>query len=706
MTCASCAVRVERTLAAQPGVTAATVNFAGARARVKTEGDANPEALAAAVDKIGYQITVADPADHDHTSRALGVEERTQWHRFLVAAALTLPLLIMAMTGMDLPASHWIQFALATPVVLWAGQQFHRMAWKLLVLRQANMDTLISVGSLAAYLWSVWALFTGDDIFFETAAVIVTLITLGRAFEARARGQASRALTSLLELRPGEARLRTNDGDRLVDVEAVLPGDLMVIHPGEGIPTDGEIVEGNSTFDESMLTGESLPVEKGPGNKVFGATVNQHGVILVRATSVGEDTALAGIISLVEAAQANKAPVQKLADRISSVFVPVVMVIALGTLLVWWGLGNPVAEAVRAAVAVLIIACPCALGLATPTAIMVGSGRGAELGILFKNPEVFERAQEVDAVLLDKTGTLTTGAMTLTDFDTSEGTEEFLSLVAAVEVAGGHPIGKAVALGVEERSVAIPSAANVQALPGLGVVGFVDGVEVVAGSPKLMAERGFPVPERWQDLMTRWEKDGKTAFVAAYRGKVVGALAVADTVRNSSAEAARRLRALGLKTVMVTGDNQATAEAIASQLGIAEVIAGVMPWEKAAEVSRLQAQGLKVAFVGDGINDAPALTQADLGTAIGTGTDVAVESGDVVLMGGDPNLVATAVELARRTLATIRQNLFWAFAYNVAAIPVAAAGLLDPMIAAGAMAFSSVSVVLNSLRLRRFQPSS
>lgn len=708
MTCASCAVRVERALSSQPGVDQASVNFASGQARVRAAASIDVAALREAVQKIGYDLRDSDPADHSHAGHMHDDNEGLQWRRFLVAAVLSAPSLFLAMAGHSAQWSRWLQFALVTPVVLWVGAQFHVVAWKQARHRQANMDTLISVGSLAAYLWSVWALFTHGDVFFETAAIIVTLITLGRAFEARAKGRASRALVSLLELRPDQARIRIRSGDtweeRTVPADTLVPGDLMVIRPGERVPTDGEIVEGQSAFDESMFTGESIPVEKGVGAPIWGATVNQNGLLVARATEVGEGTALARIVSLVEEAQAGKAPVQRLADRVSAIFVPVVILIAIATLTIWLILGNGTAESVRAAVAVLIIACPCALGLATPTAIMVGSGRGAELGILFKNPEVFERAQAIDAVLLDKTGTLTTGAMTLTDFVTNDSPERFLLLVASVEAAGGHPVGKAVALGAEQRGIRLVGATSVETIPGMGVTGVVDGTEVLVGSLKLAADRGLDVESRTVAAIKDWEREGQTAFIAAYEGRVQGAIAVADTVRPTSAEAIADLHSLGLETVMVTGDNQATAEAIARQLGIERVIASVLPHEKAAEVERLQAEGRRVGFVGDGINDAPALTQADLGIAIGTGTEVAVEAGEVVLVGGDPALVPVAVDLARRTLGVIRQNLFWAFGYNVAAIPIAAIGLLDPMLAAGAMAFSSVSVVLNSLRLRRFRP--
>jgi Cu+-exporting ATPase len=478
----------------------------------------------------------------------------------------------------------------------------------------------------------------------------------------------------------------------------------MVVRPGEKIPTDGVVEEGWSSIDESMLTGESLPVDKLAGDEVFGATVNQQGRLLVEARRVGSDTALARIVRMVEDAQASKAPVQRLADRVSGVFVPTVIAISVATAVVWIALGNPFADALRAAVAVLIVACPCALGLATPTAIMVGSARGAELGVLFKNAEVFERSRKIDTVMFDKTGTLTTGVMSLVDVSTGGDRTEFLRRVGSVEAASEHPIGRAVALGVEEHDIELSPVTDFTAVSGHGVVGTVEGVRVVVGKPKLAADHGLLVAERWLDEMSTLEEAGKTAFVVGWDGEARGVIGVADVVRDTSHATVRRLGTMGVDTAMITGDNRRTAETIAASLGIGRVVAEVLPGGKADEVARMQAQGATVAFVGDGINDAPALTRADLGLAIGTGTDVAIESGDVVLMSGNPELAATAIGMARRTFRAIKENLFWAFFYNVAAIPLAAFGLLDPMIAAGAMAFSSVSVVTNSLRLRRFTP--
>jgi heavy metal translocating P-type ATPase len=596
-----------------------------------------------------------------------------------------------------------LQGALVTPVVFWGGWQFHRVAFRQARTLGANMDTLISLGSLAAYLYSIWALTTGEHVFFETAGVIVTLITLGRAFESRAKGRASEAVHRLLELGAKEARVVTADGERLIPAEAVIPGDLMVVLPGEKIPTDAVIESGRSSVDESMLTGESLPVDKEAGDPVYGATVNQEGRLELRATAVGADTALAGIVHMVERAQGSKAPIQRLADRVSAVFVPVVIVIAVGTAIAWLALGNDFATAIQAGVAVLIIACPCALGLATPTAIMVGSGRGAELGILFKRAEVFEMAGKVDTVVFDKTGTLTSGAMTLSDASTDGDHREFLRLVASVEAASGHPIGKAVALGADDAEIDLVVPDRVESLAGVGVIGTIEGRELVVGKAKLLADRGLGIAERWLAELARLEDGGKTAFLAGWDGEARGVVAVADTIRDGAAQAVGRLGRDGLTTVMITGDNQRTADRIAGEVGIDEVHAEVLPGEKADLVARLQGMGRTVVFVGDGINDAPALTRSDLGMAMGSGTGVAVEAGDVVLLNPDPRLVPVGIELAAATLVTIRQNLFWAFGYNTAAIPIAAAGLLDPMIAAGAMAFSSLSVVMNALRLRRFR---
>jgi heavy metal translocating P-type ATPase len=607
----------------------------------------------------------------------------------------------LAMLGSDSDTQRVVQGLLAAPVVFVFGAQFHRIAWKRARTFDATMDTLVSVGTLAAFTYSTWALFTENPIFFETSAMIVTLILLGRFFEARAKGQASQAVTKLLELSAREARVIRGGEQVMVDPLDLRPGETMVILPGEKVPTDGIVTAGSTSIDESMLTGESMPVDRSVGEEVFGATVNQQGRIEVEVRQVGPNTALARIVRMVEDAQATKAPVQHLADKISGVFVPIVILIAT-VVFVGWLIGTgEVATAMRNGVAVLIIACPCALGLATPTAIMVGSGRGAELGVLFKNAEVFERARDINVVMFDKTGTLTRGAMTLSDVVTTEDEEEFLVRLGSVEAASGHPIGMAVALGAEERGATLVEPANVAAVPGSGVVGSIDGTKIVIGKPALLTEHGIDLGD-YAVVMADFERQGKTAFVAGWDGSARGAIAVADTIRPTAAATVADLKALGASSTMITGDNMTTATAIGAQVGIDEIIAEVLPGDKASEVARVQSEGRTVAFVGDGINDAPALTQADLGMAVGSGTDVAIEAGDLVLVSGDPRLAATALQLAKATFRTIRQNLGWAFGYNIAAIPLAAAGLLNPMIAAGAMAFSSVSVVTNSLRLRRF----
>ncbi len=706
MTCASCALRIERVLGKQDGVQQAIVNFAGQEARATVVPGADLVAMQTAIEKLGYHIQPVTPGEERVTPvERYAKEVRYQRRNVLWAAALTLPLMALSMLGPMTFTSHVWQLALATPVVFVFGAQFHRIALKRLRSLDATMDTLISVGSLAAWGYSVWALFTDHPVFFETAGMIITLILLGRYFEARAKGRASQAIVKLLELGAKKARVIRNGETVVIDPIELRPGETMVVLPGEKIPTDGVIAAGTSSIDESMLTGESIPVDRQPGDEVFGATVNQQGRLEIEVTNVGPNTALAQIVRLVEDAQASKAPVQKLADRISGVFVPVVIAIAVVVFAGWLIGSGDLSTAVRNGVAVLIIACPCALGLATPTAIMVGSGRGAELGVLFKGAEVFERARGIDTVVFDKTGTLTRGAMTLTDVE-AEDVDRFLYLVASLEAASEHPIGKGVALGAEERGVELTTPDHIEAVSGRGIAGTVDGVDLVVGKPKLMADRGLQVADRHLELLERYELSGKTAFVAGWDGETRGVLAVADTVRPTAEKTVAQLGDMGLHTVMLTGDNRRTAETIAEQVGIDRVIAEVLPGDKSDEVARLQQAGGTVAFVGDGINDAPALTQADLGMAVGTGTDVAIEAGDIVLMSGDPQLASSAVGLARATFRTIRQNLFWAFFYNTAAIPLAAAGLLNPMIAAAAMAFSSVSVVTNSLRLRRWAASS
>ena len=702
MTCASCALRIERVLGKQDGVERAIVNFAGQEARAEVADDTDLDQLQAAIARLGYNIRPLEEGERVSVVKRYAEETRSQRRNAIGAAALSMPLMLLSMLAPE--TTRWLvaQLLLATPVVFIFGAQFHSAAAKRLRSGEASMDTLISMGALAAYLYSVWALFAGEQLFFETAGMIVTLILLGRFFEARAKGRASQAVSALLELAAKEARLLRNGETVIVDPLDLAPGDRVVVLPGEKVPVDGTIVEGQSTIDESMLTGESQAVSRIAGDRVFGATVNQQGRLVIEVTHVGLNTALAQIAKLVEEAQATKAPIQRLADRISRIFVPVVITIAVLVFAGWLVIGGDLPQALRNGVAALIIACPCALGLATPTAIMVGSGRGAELGVLFKSAAVFERARQLDTVVFDKTGTLTRGAMTLTDVVTSEDVGRFLRYIGSVEAASSHPIGKAVALGAEERDVELSQASDTEAIAGQGVAGVVDGVRIVVGKPKLMADLGLLANDSQLGHIARFETDGKTAFLAGWDGEVRGVLAVADTVRDSSAATIAALRNEGVDSVMLTGDNQRTAEFIAVEVGIDRVLADVRPAEKASEIERLQKEGHVVGFVGDGLNDAPALATADLGIAIGTGTDVAVESADIVLMSGDPALVSTAMKVAAATYRTIRQNLFWAFGYNIAAIPLAAAGLLNPMIAAGAMALSSVSVVTNSLRLRHF----
>ena len=710
MHCASCSSRVEAALRKQPGVRQVSVNLALSRARVSLEPDAGFEtrAIEETVRSLGYGIERRVPGALPESPVARQQREvATARRRALMAALLSAPVLALGMSGAGGAPGLIVQAALTTVVELLFGWEFHRSAVQRARRLGANMDTLVSLGTLAAYLYSLWALAMGEAVFFDTAAVIITLILFGRFLEARARGRASQAVTRLLELGAKEARVLREGAEIAVPAEQLLPGDLLVVRPGEKIPTDGTIVEGRSSLDESMLTGESVPVDKGPGDGVFGATLNQQGRVVVEATRVGEETALARIAKLVEDAQSSKAPVQKLVDRVAGVFVPVVLAVGAATFAGWLLAEAEVATALRNAVAVLIIACPCALGLATPAAILVGTGRGAELGVLFKGSDGFESARAIDVVVFDKTGTLTHGEMTLTDVapDPSGGVDEneLLARVAALEAASEHPVGRAVAEAAIARGIELPPVEDFENLAGRGVRGRVSGEEVVVGRGSLMEGLGLESPAAVMAKLEELERQGKTAFLAAFGGRVRGVLAVADTARDSAAPALRSLEAMGIEIAMMSGDNRRTAEAIASRLGIARVVAEVLPDEKARRVAALRGQSKGVCFVGDGVNDAPALSEADLGIAVGSGTDIAIEAGDVVLMTPDPRLVVTALHLARRTYRTIAQNLLWAFGYNAAAIPLAAAGFLDPMIAAGAMALSSVSVLSNSLRLRGFR---
>ena len=655
--------------------------------------------LVSAVDRIGYELIELQPDEDVDLIGRYDEEQQRQWRLFLGAAALTIPLMVLAMGLPESTWNRWTQLVLAAPVVLGFGWQFHSVAFKGLRTGQASMDTLISLGTLTALAYSTWALFSGEALYFESGAAIVSFILLGRYFEARSKGQASQAVTSLLSLAPEEALVLRDGEEATVPADDLRARDLVVVLPGQKVPADGTVIEGFSSVDESMLTGESVAIDKSPGSAVIGATVNQHGRLVVELTATGERTTLHRIAKLVEDAQATRAPVQKLADRVSQVFVPIVLLIALGTLAGWLLVGAGIETAVTAAVAVLVIACPCALGLATPTAIMVGSGRAAELGVVFKGAEAFELTHAIDAVLFDKTGTLTRGVMTLTR---NTGGEELLSRAAAVETTSTHPVARAIVLAAEERDLDIPSISDDATMPGRGVVGTIDGVEVVVGRELLFTDLGYDV--RGEDLkaLAEFEAFGASTVIVGWEGETKGVLGFADALRESSRGAVDSLHGMGIETGMVTGDNKATSRRIGNELGIDRVAAGVLPGGKADEIRAWQADGRTVAFVGDGINDAPALVSADVGMAIGTGTDVAVESGDLILMSGDPALVTSAIGVGKATFRSIRQNLFWAFAYNVAMIPLAALGDLNPMLAAAAMAFSSGSVVLNSLRLRSY----
>ena len=704
MTCASCANRIQRTLGRQDGVTHAQVNFATGRASVEFDPvSVDVASLVSSVDALGYSATLPGPPEEE-AEDANETERRAWLRRVLPAWPLAIGVMVLAYAFSSEPWARWASLALTVPVQFWA-------AWPILVsgLRRArrltaNMDTLIALGTLTAFTYSTVELFAGGDLYFETAALILAFILTGRYFEARARSRASSAIRRLLELGAKEARVVVDGEERLEPITDVRVGDVLRVRPGEKLPVDGEVVAGASTIDESMLTGESVPVEKQVGDRVAGATVNANGALTIRATAVGGDTALAQIVRLVEQAQSGQAPVQRLVDRVSAVFVPVVLAIALATFLIWWLAVGDATGGVLAAVAVLIIACPCALGLATPTALLVGTGRGAALGVLIKGGEVLERSRSVTTVLFDKTGTLTRGRMGLVDMDFFEGEQpdEVLRRTAAAEAVSEHPVAAAIVDGARTRQLTLPDGDAFEAVPGHGIVATVSGRELVVGRRKLLSDHGLRLDPSLERTAEGWEALGRTVVFSGWDGEARGIFAVADTLKDESPDVVQGLRDLGLEVVMITGDNARTAEAIGEAAGVDRVIAEVLPEHKVAEVARLQAEGKVVAMVGDGINDAPALVQADLGIAIGTGTDVAIEASDLTLVSGNVEGVRTAIELSRRTLRVIRQNLAWAFGYNVAAIPLAAVGLLHPVIAGAAMAFSSVSVVSNSLRLRRF----
>ena len=730
MTCASCAARIEKKLNRIDGVHA-SVNYATEKAHVVFDDAVRPEDLVATVEATGYTAELPKPpgttSDDDDEFDRENAPVRALRDRLVISALLTAPVVAMSMvSALQFRNWQWLALTLAAPVVVWGALPFHRAAWLNFKHAAATMDTLISVGVLAAFGWSLYALFVGDagepgmtmafdltpsrgsghdEIYLEVATAVTVFILAGRYFEARAKRRSSAALRALLELGAKDVAVRRDGVETRIPIDQLAVGDEFIVRPGEKVATDGLVIEGTSAIDASLLTGESVPVEVGVGDPVVGATVNAGGRLVVRATRVGADTQLAQMARLVEAAQAGKAPVQRLADRVSAVFVPAVIALAVATLGFWLGAGESAEFAFTAAVAVLIIACPCALGLATPTALLVGTGRGAQLGILIKGPEVLESTRQVDTIVLDKTGTITTGRMEVMAVHTVAGVDddEVLRMAGAVEDASEHPIAQAIARAATTRLGSLPAAESFENRAGLGVQAVVDGHAVVVGRPRLLADWSLTLPEDLAAAARTEEESGRTAIAVAWDGAVTAVIAVADAIKPTSRDAVSRLRGLGLTPVLLTGDNERAASSVAAEVGVDEVIADVLPAEKVAAVQTLQREGRVVAMVGDGVNDAAALAAADLGIAMGTGTDVAIEASDLTLVRADMLASVDAIRLSRRTLATIKGNLFWAFAYNVAALPLAAAGLLNPMIAGAAMAFSSVFVVSNSLRLRRFR---
>jgi len=723
MYCAACASKIEKVVGKMPGVSQANVNFALETARVEfNPAEVSIPDIQQRVEKLGYQAISKQeaPDQESHRKEAIAKQKR----KLILSVILSLPLLWAMVTHFsftswiwmpELFMNPWFQLALATPVQFYIGKQFYVGAYKALRNKSANMDVLVALGTSAAYFYSLyltidWAaaggsVHHGPAMYYETSAVLITLVILGKLFESLAKGRTSEAIKTLMGLQAKTAVVIRDGQETTVPVEQVMVGDIVVVKPGEKIPVDGRVIEGMSAVDESMLTGESIPVEKKAGDTVIGATINKNGRLKFEASKVGKETALAQIIKVVEEAQGSKAPIQRVADVISGIFVPIVVGIAIAAFLIWyfWVTPGNFANALEIAIAILVIACPCALGLATPTSIMAGSGRAAELGVLFKGGEHLEATHKMDTIVLDKTGTVTKGKPELTDVQAHDFEEEaFLRLVGAAEKSSEHPLAEAIVAGIEAKGITLPAAQEFEAIPGYGIYASVEGHEVLVGTRKLMAKHQIPV-ESVLPRMSELETEGKTAMLAAIDGKYAGLVAVADTIKETSREAVARLKEMGIEVVMMTGDNERTAQAIAKQVGIDHVLAEVLPEGKADEVKKLQQQGKKVAMVGDGINDAPALAVADIGMAIGTGTDVAMEAADVTLMKGDLNSIPDAIYMSRKTMSNIRQNLFWALGYNSLGIPIAAIGLLAPWVAGAAMALSSVSVVLNALRLQRMK---
>lgn len=721
MTCAACATKIEKGIGKMDGVSSANVNFALETISVTyNDKEVQPSDMLAKVKKLGYELRPKENGQEKIDHKQLEIRKQTR--KFIVSSILTLPLLWTMVAHFsflsfiyvpDIFMNPWFQLVLATPVQFLVGAQFYKGAYTSLRNKSANMDVLVALGTSAAYFYSIYLAFEWvnagsvgyPELYFEAAAVIITLIVLGKLFEVRAKGKTSQAIQKLLGLQAKTARVMRDGMEQEIPIEEVIAGDTIIVRPGEKIPVDGEILEGNSAIDESMLTGESIPIDKVPGDTVIGATINKNGSLQITAKKVGKDTALSQIVKVVEEAQGSKADIQRLADRISGVFVPIVVAIAVVTFLIWYFVVTPgdFRSSLIPMISILVIACPCALGLATPTSIMAGSGRSAEMGVLFKGGEHLENTQSIDTVVLDKTGTVTKGEPMLTDIFVTDGFEEkdVLQLVGSAENQSEHPLAQAIVAGVKEKDISLLEAETFEALPGYGIRAIIDSKEIFAGTRKLMREQNIPIEEETETIMETLEHDGKTAMLIAISGELVGVIAVADTVKETSKEAVARMHKLGLEVIMLTGDNERTADAIAKQVDIDVVIAEVLPDQKSDKIEQLQSQGKKVAMVGDGINDAPALAMADVGMAVGTGTDIAIEAADITLMRGDLNSVADAVTMSQKTMRNIKENLFFAFIYNTIGIPVAALGFLAPWVAGAAMAFSSVSVVLNALRLQR-----